>query len=106
MEHSEPESFMDLSCCRMGKLRLVIIVRTKESASGPERGARTWPWNSMSGLRTLADRDVRAPYPKSKGADLPRNRRPTLQSQFSQGESTNAGILNSFEEGRVAKTLR
>src|SRR5437660_12799898 len=43
---------------------------------------------------------------KSKGAELPQIRRPTLQSQFSQGESMNGLILNSSSGMRVAKTLR
>jgi hypothetical protein len=32
---------------------------------------------------------------KSKGANLPQSWRPTLQSQFSQGESMNERMLNS-----------
>ena len=43
---------------------------------------------------------------KSKGADLPQSRRPTLQSQFSQGESMNERILNCSTARRVAEILR
>lgn len=33
---------------------------------------------------------------KSKGANLPQSWRPTLQSQFSQGESMNERMLSPF----------
>jgi len=43
---------------------------------------------------------------RSKGAELPQIRRPTLQSQFSQGESMNELILKASLSTRVAETLR
>ena len=47
------------------------------------------------GLSTERKNCKRARH-KSKGANLPQSWRPTLQSQFSQGESMNERMLNPF----------
>jgi hypothetical protein len=59
---------------------------------------------SKSGI--IAGNQQSAKMPKSKGADLPQSRRPTLQSQFSQGESMNECILKILVRPWVAKILR
>jgi len=42
----------------------------------------SWRW-----FARITNRYCRWFWQRSKGADLPQSRRPTLQSQFSQGES-------------------